>query len=92
MPQLYVPTAFTPNGDHINDIFIIKSPLKLSYYHISIYESDNILVYQSDNINLGWDGTNKGQPEPSGSYLWIINCQTEGSKVYTSSGYVELIR
>ena len=94
MPQLFVPTAFTPNGDHVNDIFTVipQSNVPLTYYHISIYESDNILVYQSNNINGGWDGTFNGQPQPDGSYLWIIKCQTEGSPVYTSSGYVELIR
>jgi len=92
MPQLFVPTAFTPNGDHINDTFLIKTSGVLTYYHIEIFDNSNITVYQSNNIQSGWTGTYQDQPEPSGGYLWVINYQAEGTKVVQTSGYVELIR
>jgi gliding motility-associated-like protein len=92
MPQLFVPTAFTPNGDHINDTFLIKTSGSLTYYHIAIYDNSNITVYQSNNILSGWTGNYQNEPEPSGSYLWVINYSAEGTKVVQTSGYVELIR
>ena len=92
MPQLFVPTAFTPNGDHINDTFLIKASAPLTYYHIAIYDDNNITVYQGNNIQSGWNGTYQNEPEPVGSYLWVINYQAEGTKVVQLSGSVELIR
>ena len=92
MPQLFVPTAFTPNGDHVNDTFLIKVSKPLTYYHIAIHDNNNITVYQGNNILNGWNGTYQDGPEPVGSYLWVINYQAEGTKVVQLSGSMELIR
>ncbi len=92
MPQLFVPTAFTPNGDHINDTFLIKASAPLTYYHIAIYDNNNVMVYQGSNILSGWDGNYKDEPQPIGSYLWVINYQAEGTTVAQMSGWLELIR
>ena len=92
MPQIFAPTAFTPNGDHINDTFLIKASGQLTYYHIAIHDNNNITVYQSNNILSGWNGTYEDGPEPVGSYLWVINYQAEGTKMVQISGSVELIR
>lgn len=91
-PTLYVPTAFTPNGDGVNDYFIVVSSAPLSYYNITIYDNNNIAVYQGNDIKKGWDGKFQGAPEPVGSYLWVINYQAEGTAVARMSGWVELIR
>jgi gliding motility-associated-like protein len=90
--KLFVPTAFTPNGDGINDTFIVKASGSLTYYDIKIYESNNILIYENNNIEKGWDGTVKGKPEPAGNYLWIIDYQGVDMDKHTQSGYVQLIR
>ncbi len=92
MPQLFVPTAFTPNGDKVNDTFKIVAKSPLTYYSITIYDNNNIVVYQDNNIETGWDGRYEGDPEPGGSYLWVINYQGEGTPVAKMSGWVELIR
>lgn len=93
MVQLFIPTAFTPNGDGINDYFLIEAKPTLIYYHIKIYDNSNIKVYESsDYINTGWDGRTNDQPEPAGSYLWSIEYQAAGTSKYTQNGYVQLIR
>ena len=90
--QIFAPTAFTPNGDGVNDTFQVKTSSKLTYYHVAVYDAKNITVYQGNNIQKGWDGSYEDSPEPTGSYLWVINYQAEGSKVGQMSGSVELIR
>jgi len=92
MPKLFVPTAFTPNGDGLNDIYLVGASGPLTYYHIAIYDNNNITVYEGDNISKGWDGKYLDEPEPVGSYLWVINYQAEGTKVVQTSGWLELIR
>ena len=91
--QLFVPTAFTPNGDGINDNFLIKSSLPLVYYHIKIYDNTNLRLYESsDYLNTGWDGKTNGESEPAGSYLWSVEYQSDGAPKLTQNGYVQLIR
>jgi gliding motility-associated-like protein len=89
--QIFVPTAFTPNGDHVNDSFVIKGN-NLEYYSIIIYDKDNNLVFSSTNINKSWDGTYLGKPAPAGSYTWVIDFKVVGGNEQKLSGYVELVR
>ena len=56
----YIPNAFSPNHDNINDHFSIRSDA-LSALTISIYNRWGELVYESDELNFKWDGTYKGK-------------------------------
>ncbi len=69
-PDLYVPTAFTPNGDGKNDIL---KPLALGLKSVelfSVYNRWGQLLYTTKSIGEGWDGKFKGAPQASGSYVW----------------------
>jgi len=57
-----------------------------------IYESTNVQIFESNDIKKGWDGKASGQPEPAGSYLWIIDYQAPGMAKITQNGYVQLVR
>lgn len=89
---LYLPTAFSPNNDGVNDLF---RPLNnnLDSYEISIYNRWGELVYQSSDFTKGWDGIYKGQNAGLGVYtykaFYKLNNQTEE---YSLSGNVTLIR
>lgn len=89
--ELYVPTAFTPDGDGVNDTFKVKGT-NITHYHIDIYTPSNILVYMSDDITHGWDGRYKGDEMPPDNYLWVIEYVNSRSEKRKSSGYVELVR
>lgn len=56
--KLYIPNAFTPNGDHINDLFEIKASCaeELVEYHLMIYDRWGQKVYESYSINQPWNG------------------------------------
>jgi gliding motility-associated-like protein len=89
---LFVPTAFTPNGDHHNDTFGIQASVPLTYFHIKIYDNTNILIFESEDLKKCWDGTYNSQPEPSGSYPWIIEYEADGVPRAKMTRSVELLR
>jgi gliding motility-associated-like protein len=69
-PQyLYFPNAFTPNNDGINDIFKPEEQDILAY-SMSLYNRWGQKVFETNNINQGWDGKIKGAPAPAGVYFW----------------------
>jgi gliding motility-associated-like protein len=68
IPEIRIPTAFTPNGDGNNDVFRAIEAPKTSVVEIKIYNRWGELIFQSDN-NTGWDGKWKGALQPTESYV-----------------------
>ncbi len=71
-----VPTAFTPNGDGINDIIYVDGwgIKKLNYFRI--YNRWGQLLFESTDINVGWDGTYQGVPQNMETYVWQVSVET----------------
>ena len=80
---LYIPTVFSPDGDNTNDIFYIRGR-GFDELSFEIYK----MVFQSDDLNKGWDGTYNNQPSPIGGYVYQL--KIEG--LITKAGTVTLIR
>ena len=59
-PTFYVPTAFTPNGDGLNDIFRPTAVGIASMEYFRVFNRYGELVYETSDITKGWDGTYKG--------------------------------
>lgn len=71
--QTRIPTAFTPNGDKVNDTFIIPGIEKLRNAEVRIYSQSGTLLYQSsDYENHPWDGTARGSSLPFATYHYVI--------------------
>lgn len=70
---LAVPTAFTPNGDGLNDIFHVLNAVKTVDLQLKVYNRWGQLVFQTNDWRNGWDGSYKGQPQPSGIYIWYLS-------------------
>jgi gliding motility-associated-like protein len=86
-----VANAFTPNGDGANDRFGIKYWGYIGSFQLSVFNRQGMLVFASENPDQGWDGTFKGQPQPPGTYVYMIRANTLcGTAV--KKGTVELIR
>ena len=76
--ELILPTAFSPNGDGVNDSFQpLNIPMEL--YTISIYNRYGELVYESDEPRAGWDGSFKGRNIEIGSYAFTTEYQFKPS-------------
>ena len=69
--NFWVPKAFSPNSDGLNDLFQIKG-LGVEDFNIQIYNRWGQLMFESNDINFAWDGTYKGEKVPIGTYVWRI--------------------
>ncbi len=70
--KLFVPTAFTPNGDGVNDVFDVFG-IEVVEYQISIYTRGGQLCFSSEDIRGSWDGSYKKiSLLPEGSYVYLI--------------------
>ena len=91
-PGLYVPNAFTPNGDGNNDIFRpIPIGMKAIKY-FKVYNRRGQLMFATTTQNKGWDGTFKGSPQDSQVFVWIVEGVDYQDKVIFQKGTVTLIR
>ena len=70
--EVYIPNIFTPNGDGRNDIFFVETDMKLKSFEMVVYSSNGQQLFLSKDINRGWDGTYKGQPQPHGLYFYTV--------------------
>lgn len=90
---VYVPTAFSPNKDGLNDKInpIALGPVKLTYF--KIYNRWGQQVFETSELQKAWDGLFKGEPQPSSNYQWILLAKDEMSgEVIKMSGSFLLIR
>jgi gliding motility-associated-like protein len=91
-PDIYVPSAFTPDGDVKNDVIrpIALGIKKLEYF--SVYNRFGELIYKTSDIGKGWDGTYKGQKQLPGTYVWQAEAIDFKDKRIFKKGTVILIR
>ncbi len=70
-PKFFVPAAFTPDGDGLNDIFL---PVinNVTQYSLQVYTREGKLIFSSGNPKIGWDGTFNGKEVPSGVYAFRL--------------------
>lgn len=90
---LYVPNAFTPGPDLKNDVFYAVGE-GISEFHLKIFSRWGELIFESDDISEGWDGTYKGRLVQQDLYCWIIDYIPDCSQgtSFRKSGSVLLIQ
>lgn len=70
--QLFMPNAFTPNNDGINDVFRIPKSISLKIKTFHIYNRWGNKVFSSTDISKGWDGTKNGKEMQAGTYVYVL--------------------
>jgi gliding motility-associated-like protein len=91
-PGYYLPTAFTPNGDGLNDdvqpYLIGMKGLK----SFSVFNRWGNLVFYTTTYNKKWDGKSQGVDQTAGVYVWILEFYDSNNKKVTEKGTITLIR
>lgn len=91
-PTYYLPNSFTPNGDGRNDVFF-PTPVGIrSTDYFRVFNRYGQLMYQTKEYMQGWDGTIKGKPSASGTYVWMIKGIDKNGAVIEMKGTVILLR
>ena len=95
--DVYIPNAFSPNDDGINDIFSINAGVSVEEIeYIQIFNRWGNLVFENKNFQPntfknGWNGLANGKPQPTGYYTYILSVKlVDGSSVLQSGGVVLL--
>ncbi|MFY8021815.1 MAG: gliding motility-associated C-terminal domain-containing protein [Bacteroidia bacterium] len=88
---VYFPNVFTPNNDGTNDRFLI-SYLGIKNFHISIYNQWGQLVYESGDIDEGWDGKTDGKDCTEDAYFYIVNYANKKGTERSRHGSVSILR
>jgi gliding motility-associated-like protein len=91
-PSIYVPNAFTPNGDGRNDV--LKSiPIGIrTFKYFAVYNRYGQRIFYSNDPGKGWDGTIHGAPQSDKGYVWMVEGIDINGKIIHREGSVLLIR
>ena len=100
--KIKFPSGFTPNpggpvgghyneNDRSNDVFhpIVKG---VAEYHLEIFNRWGVMVFQSDDIDIGWDGYFKGELAPEGVYIYKVTGRYNNGRAFEKTGDFILIR
>jgi gliding motility-associated-like protein len=98
--KIFVPNAFTPNGDTKNEVFIPRAILIFNQtgnpildYKFEVYNRWGEQVFFSNDVNTGWDGTYKGEPCQEGHYLYKVRALAlDGVTSFNLEGIFVLLR
>jgi gliding motility-associated-like protein len=90
-PTLYVPNAFTPNGDSINDVFF-ASGTNIKEFNIIIFDRWGLKLFEASDIKTGWDGKSNGKEVSDGTYFHLINAIGNDNKEIRKQGTITLFK
>lgn len=91
LANVYVPDAFTPNGDGVNDFFEIKGD-PTSEIQVLVYDRWGTPIFQNSINVRHWNGTVNGHPAPPGSYFYRISVTDKIGRNFVKRGTFALLR
>jgi gliding motility-associated-like protein len=90
--DLFIPTAFTPNGDGINDRFRVLPLDNYTVIRFLVYNRWGTMVYKATDFDKGWDGNCNGMPQQAGAYIYHLELQNNTGRKIVKEGTVFLLR
>jgi gliding motility-associated-like protein len=91
-PDIYIPNAFTPNGDGKNDALMVVPIGIRSFVFLSVYNRFGQQVYYGTDLSKGWDGIYNGRPQDTGNYIAVSKAIDYNGHVMVKRENVVLLR
>jgi len=88
---LIMPNSFTPDGDGLNDYFKPEGT-EMDQYNLKIFTRYGNIIFETDDQNIGWDGTYNGDEMPPTTFIYIIEAVDVLGKKYNMNGQVLIVR
>jgi gliding motility-associated-like protein len=89
--EIFIPNTFTPNGDGNNDVFYVYGNAIVKV-KMRIYNQWGQFLYESQQLQNGWDGSYKGQMQPNGVYVYYIDLTLNDGTTTMRKGTITLLR
>jgi len=90
-PDIFLPNAFTPNGDKENDVLYLRGR-NVEIMNLKIYNRWGELVFETDKQIVGWDGTYNGKPVDPAVFVYHLSVKCVDGQEYFKKGNVTVIR
>ena len=90
LTSMWVPSAFSPNGDYKNDVFLVQAS-NIRYYEIMIFNRLGNIVYHSRDILNSWDGTFEGNRVKDDVYTYVITYRDRKEEQHKKHGTVTVL-
>ena len=92
--NLYVPNTFSPNGNHVNDMFNAKGEgYDPASYELKVFNRWGEMVFRSKSMENSWDGTKDGVECEEGVYAYVLTIKSfQDYRQKTYLGHVTLLR
>ncbi len=91
-PPVVIYTGLTPNGDGINDEWVIQGVERFDSAVITVYDRWGQPVFKSTGYAQPWDGTNKGKSLPMGAYYYVIELNSLAVEIEPLTGVVSILK
>jgi gliding motility-associated-like protein len=89
--NVYIPNIFSPNNDGQNDILFVRGK-GIKEFQFSIFNRWGEKVFETYDLNYGWDGNFKGEPASQGIYIYMLQAHLESGQTITKKGDITLLR
>ncbi len=89
---LEMPNVFSPNGDGTNDFFKPSKYADIVNAHLEIYNRWGTKLFDTNDVETGWNGKFNGMQCSEGTYYWILNYNTESKQSKTLTGFLQLLK
>jgi gliding motility-associated-like protein len=88
-----LPTGFSPNNDGVNDKLLVRGSLsKIKKISFIVYRKDGVKMFETTNVNEGWDGIHDGVKQQVDGYIYFLKVVFINDEVLTKRGTVSLLK
>jgi gliding motility-associated-like protein len=89
--QVFIPNMFSPNGDGVNDVFMVYGNA-IASMEMHIYNAWGQEVFMSKDLRQGWNGAMSGKMQPAGVYVYIVMVKLQNGTTVNRKGNITIIR